>query len=119
MCCILCATNNFAVNGVCTSCIGGTTNCNVCDSSGLCTSCSSNFYPVNGVCTTCIGGMTNCNACDNTGACTTCATNYYITSGPFGATCDACTNKLNVVTCDGTTGNVLSCDAGFYLKIPG
>ena len=77
------------------------------------------FYPVRGIYTTCIRGTTNCNPCDNTGDCTTYPTNYYITSGPFGAACDTCTNKLDVVTCDGIAGNVLTCNAGFYSATTG
>ena len=33
---------------------------------------------------------------------------------PLGADCDDCTNKANVLTCDGTSANAGSCDAGFY-----
>ena len=65
----------------CTTCIGGTTNCDACDNTGACTTFSTNFYVTSYGTYTCTEGSTNCHSCDSSGSCIVCDTHFYPVNG--------------------------------------
>ncbi|ELP87163.1 protein serine/threonine kinase, putative [Entamoeba invadens IP1] len=119
--CVKCTTNNYPVlqsNGEkrCQQC-DTTCNGNCNTETGYCKSCLSNYVFVSAtslVCENCTSFEKHCTTCSPTHErrCVTCNTGYRSFSDGNCVLCDStCANS-----CDGSTGNCLSCKTGYVLS---